>query len=153
MKTLAVFEIDGVLDLSARAAGVAKQALRDPDWEIAFVTARQPSRAQETLAFLVERLKTSKYPKPAPTFWCGRESLASTVTQKIMVFQSLIRQHHSVDRVVCYDRDENALFGYDAFVRGRKHPRSFSFYRVESNGEPTVLSGSAVYIQRGPSEF
>jgi len=152
MRSLAIFEIDGVLDSSSRAAAVAKQALRSTDWEIAFLTARSSLRAQETLSFLAERLKVSKYPKTSPTLFCGRDTEQATWDVKIQNFQSLIRQHHDIDRVVAYDNNEFVLYAYGAYIKSRSQPRSFSMYRIV-NKDPVIVCGSAVYVKPGPSEF
>lgn len=152
MKTLAVFEIDGVLDQSPRAVAVAKQALANLDWEIVFLTARSEGRSAETLAFLADRLKVSRYPKTAPTLWCGRDSEPATRVAKIQTFQSLMRQHHSIERVVAYDNDETVLNGFDTFIRSRGQPRSFALYRIDG-GAPVSVYGSAVYAKRDPTEF
>jgi hypothetical protein len=152
MKSLAVFEIDGVLDCSSRAVAVAKQAFRSLDWEIAFITSRPVSRAHETLAFLADRLKASKYPKTASTFWCGAVTAQATVAKKSQMFQSLIRQHYDIERVVVYDNDEISLNEYNTFIRSRNHPRSFSLYRIV-DGYPVAVHGSAVHVRREPSEF
>jgi hypothetical protein len=101
---------------------------------------------------LSERLRAAKVPKTAATIWCGAGSAASTASQKVNAFQSLIRQHYEIERVVFYDNDDSVLNAAYAFLKSRGSPRSYSLYRIE-NGTPIVAYGSAVYVKPEPSEF
>lgn len=143
MKTLAIFEIDGVLTTSSRACAVAKQALRNLDWEMAFVTSRPEERAAESMAWLAERIKISQFPKITPAYWCGRSSPLNTTAIKLQTFQALLRQHHSIERLVCFESDLTLLDAYESILSQRDSPRSYTLYRVV-DGQPIVAYGSAV---------
>lgn len=151
MRTLAIFEIDGVLTDSNRACAVAKQAVRHLDWELCFVTKRPQERAAESLAWLADRLKINQYPKTAPAYWCGRVTPASTTGVKLQTLQALLRQHHAIDRLVCYESDRTVLDAYESIISQRDAPRSYTLYLVVSK-EPVVVYGSAVQATEPTTE-
>lgn len=151
MKTLAIFEIDGVLTESKRACAVAKQAIMHLDWELCFVTSRPQERAAESMAFLADRLKINQFPKTAPAYWCGRTTLLATTAVKLQNFQALLRQHHLIDRLVCYESDLTVLDAYESIISQRNAPRSYTLYRVVSK-EPVVVYGNAVQATEPTTE-
>ena len=151
MNTLAVFEIDGVLSCSARARAVMKRALRRLDWDVVVVTARHSTRSRETLAWLADRFGIDRLPKPCCAHHCGRATPTETFGAKLRTLQTLLRQHHAIDRLVCYEHDVTVLSAYDQTIRSRERPRSYSLYCVGSK-DPIMLYGSAVQ-RTEPSEF
>lgn len=151
METLAVFEIEA-LEQNRTVVARARQALHRLDHEIVFVTSRPESRAQEIKAFLADRIKVSSYPKPAPTHCCGAAHPQETLARKLSVFRSLLGQHYTIERLICYEVDQLTINAYSDLLVGRSYPRSYSFYLVGSKTIECTAS-SAVYANNGPSEF
>ena len=136
MKTLCVFEIDGVLDVNRRALTVARKVLHRLDHDTVFTT-KNISAAH---AFLQEHLNISMFPRPAPVFCC------TTPAQHTSLFRTLLGQHHSIERLICYSASQDTINEYASMLQGRTHPRTHSFYLVSSK-EILMAYSSAVYRQ------
>ncbi len=136
MKTLAVFEVDAIMN-SARVAALAKLALREPEHVPYVVTHHGPSETEIITGWLDERLRASKFPKAFPVFGLG------TQQAKTRQFSSLLAQAQ-YDKVIVFETDAGAAGAYSNVLRGRLVPSRWTVYLVD---------GTALRVHDSTAEF
>lgn len=136
MKTLAVFEVDAIMN-SARVAALAKLALREPEHVPYVITYHGPSETETIVGWLDERLRASKWPKSMPVLALG------TQQAKAQRFASLLVQGQ-YDKVIVFETDATTAATYANILRGRLVPSRWTVYLVD---------GTALRVHDSTAEF